>query len=100
MDIRIQAVLISSVVAVSLFFIRDFLLPKWKTKKDEMKQKIEVYKKYAEPLGKSAESIFWRLNEIFTNGSKAKFLERGKVITDFDNYKYISTLYRLGSLLG
>jgi hypothetical protein len=100
MDIRIQAVLISSVVAVSLFLIRDFLLPKWKTKKDEKKQKIEVYKKYAEPLGKSAESIFWRLNEIFTNGSKAKFLERGKVITDFDNYKYISTLYRLGSLLG
>lgn len=100
MDIRIQAVLISSLVAVSLFFIRDFLLPKWKTNKEEKKQKIEVYKKYAEPLGKSAESMFWRLDEIFFDSTKAKFLERGKVITDFDNYKYISTLYRLGSLLG
>ena len=100
MDIRIQAVVISSVVAISLFFIRDLLLPKLKATKEEKKQKIEIYKKYAEPLGKSAESMFWRLNEIFSNGTKAKFLERGKVITDFDNYKYISTLYRLGALLG
>ncbi|MCF5869165.1 hypothetical protein Q7I15_05165 [Aeromonas veronii] len=100
MDIRIQAIVISSAVAVCLFFLKDFLLPKLKEKKEEKKQKIEVYKKYAEPLGKSAESMFWRLNEVFSNGTKAKFLERGKVITDFDNYKYISTLYRLGSLLG
>lgn len=100
MDIRIQAVLVSSVVAVSLFFIRDLLLPKLKATKEERKQKIEIYKKYAEPLGKSAESMFWRLDEIFYNGTKAKFLERGKVVTDFDNYKYISTLYRLGALLG
>lgn len=100
MDIRIQAVLISSVVSVSLFFVRDFILPKLKTELEEKKNKIEIYKKYAEPLGKSAESMFWRLNEIFSNDTKAKFLERGGIITDFDNYKYISTLYRFGSLLG
>lgn len=76
------------------------MLPKLRSNKEDKKQKIEVYKKYAEPLGKSAESIFWRFNEIFSNDTKAKFLERGKIITDFDNYKYISTLYRLGSLLG
>lgn len=87
-------------MALFLFIIRDLALPKWRAIKEEKKQKIEIYKKYAEPLGKSAESMFWRLNEIFSNGTKAKFLERGKVITDFDNYKYISTLYRLGVLLG
>ena len=100
MDIRLQAVFISSAVAISLFFLRDYLLPKIKAQKEDKKQKIEVYKKYAEPLAKSAESMFWRLNEIFTNETKSKFLKRGSVITDFDNYKYVSTLYRLGSLLG
>lgn len=100
MDIRMQAVFISSLVAIISIFVKDILLPKLTAKKTEEKQKLDVYKKYAEPLAKSAESMFWRLNEIFSNGTKAKFLERGKVITDFDNYKYLSTLYRLGSLLG
>lgn len=100
MDVKIQAALIASLVTISGIYIKDYFLPGRKEAREERKQKLDVYKRYAEPLAKSAESLFWRLNEVFNQRSRAQFLAKNDVTTDFDEYKYISTLYRLGCLLG
>lgn len=95
-DIKILAVLISVTTAITLAIFKHLILPQITSKN----KKTEVFITYAEPLAKSSERLLWRLNEIFTNQTKAKFLIQDKTTIEFEKYKYISTLYRLGTLLG
>lgn len=100
LDVKIQAALIASVVTLLGIFLKDYVFQKLKERRDQSKSTHDVYKKYAEPLSAAAESMFWRLNEIFNVKGRAHFLMRSDVITGFEDYKYKSTLYRLASLIG
>lgn len=100
LDVKIQAALIASVVTLTGVFLKDFVFQKLTEKREAKKDEKDVYSRYAEPLAKSAESMFWRLNEVFNVKGRAHFLISRDVITDFEDYKYVSTLYRLASLLG
>ncbi|MCK5770298.1 hypothetical protein [Algiphilus sp.] len=100
LDVKIQAALIASFVTLVGIFIKDYVFQKLKENRDRSKSTLDVYKKYAEPLATSAESMFWRLNEIFNVKGRAHFLIRSDPTTGFEDYKYRSTLYRLASLIG
>lgn len=59
----------------------------------------ELYRKYADPLTTAAESLYWRLREIFELG-RSGYLGPGGGLTRFEKYKASSTLYRVAALLG
>ena len=99
-DVKIQAALIASVVTILGIFIKDFVFQRLMVKRELDKEKLDIYRRYAEPLAKSAESMFWRLNELINERGRGHYLIRNDVVTEFEDYKYVSTLYRLASLLG
>jgi len=111
METRVQAVLIASAVTLVGIFFKDFILARHNDKRklqqndslkkaEAEKSKNEVYLRYAEPLAKASEDLFWRLNEILGVRNRAHFLIKHKHNTTFEKYKYVSTLYRLLALLG
>jgi hypothetical protein len=59
----------------------------------------DLYRKYADPLTSAAESLYWRLHEVFEDG-RSGYLAPGGGRTRFEHYKASSTRYRLASLLG
>jgi hypothetical protein len=59
----------------------------------------DLYRKYADPLTTAAESLYWRLREIFELG-RSGYLGVGGGLTRFEKYKVSSTIYRLAALLG
>jgi hypothetical protein len=59
----------------------------------------DLYRKYADPLTSAAESLYWRLHEIFEDG-RSGYLAPGGGRTRFEHYKASSTRYRLACLLG
>lgn len=59
----------------------------------------DLYRKYADPLTTAAESLYWRLREIFELG-RSGYLGPGGGLTRFEKYKASSTLYRVAALLG
>ncbi len=100
LDVKIQAALIASIVTLLGIFIKDYALTFFFSRRKEILKQKDIFKKYAEPLAKSLESFFWRLNEIYYIPGRAHFLKSSKSKTIFEEYKYISTLYRLASFLG
>jgi len=59
----------------------------------------DLYRKYADPLTRAAESLYWRLREILELG-RSGYLGPGGGLTRFERYKVSSTIYRLAALLG
>ena len=59
----------------------------------------ELYRRYADPLTSAAESLYWRLNEIFEVGG-GYYLKAGGGDVRFERYKVDSTHYRIAVLLG
>lgn len=100
MDSTVKAALIAATVTLLGFFIRDYLIVIIREKKSTRQKKSEIYGRYAEPIARSTESLFWRLDEIIGNKGRAHFLLRHETNTAFEDYKYVSTLYRFAALLG
>jgi hypothetical protein len=59
----------------------------------------ETYRKYADPLTSAAESLFWRLHEIY-GSDRGDYLHRGRGLTRYERHKASSTRYRIAALLG
>lgn len=59
----------------------------------------ETYRKYADPLASAAESLFWRLHEIY-GSDRGDYLHRGRGLTRYEKHKASSTRYRIAALLG
>lgn len=104
LPIEIQTTLIASIVAVSVSifkdFVKDIFLWLWKESYEAKKTEITIFRAYSKPLAISAESLFWRLDEVLNTDGRGDFLIRKEIVTDFEDYKFKSTIYRLASLLG
>jgi len=59
----------------------------------------ETYRQYADPLTSSAESLFWRLREIYES-DRGDYLHLGRGLTRYEKHKVSSTRYRIAALLG
>lgn len=60
----------------------------------------ETFRKYADPLARSAIGLFWRLNEILRSERRGAYLLSNTGKSKFAEYKRLSTTYRFCELLG
>jgi len=93
--ISIAGTLVVTVIAI---FLRDFVLTIFTEKRESSRNKLETFKIYANPIIRAADSLCWRLREIFLQ--RGAFLLESNGRSEFFQYKYVSTVYRLTVLLG
>jgi len=96
--VQLQAAVIGAAVTLVGILVRDIVL-KWLERHRESKRNaLRVFRRYADPLASAASSLLWRFNEIFHHRGRASYLV--SAVTEFEQYKRLSTLYRLAALLG
>ncbi|MHC4268432.1 MAG: hypothetical protein ACYSTS_08200 [Planctomycetota bacterium] len=98
LPVQAQAAIIGACVTLIGIFLRDLLFKLLQEYREERKSAIEIFRKYADPLTSSATSLLWRFHEIFYHKERSVYLKEPR--TEFENYKKISTTYRLASILG
>lgn len=81
--------------AVAVISFRDIIAPMLWERFNERR----VYEKYSQPLANFAESLHWRLHEILQLG-RDNYLSSRTPGSAFNNYKFVSTCYRLCALIG
>lgn len=89
--------LITVTVAIFTVFVKDYLIPLTAEKRTQRNKRKEAFKGYSNPLILSSISFLYRTKEIFDSGD---FLLATTPKNVYNEYKYISTLYRLCVLLG
>lgn len=100
LDVPIQAALIAAFVTIFSMILKDVLFKRIEERRAERRQALDIYRNYADPLAYAATSLFWRVREILTQEGRGSFLKSSGAGTQFDRYKYESTLYRLAVLIG
>lgn len=100
LDVPIQAALIAAFVTIFSILLKDMLFKKMEEGQEKRRYALDVYRNYADPLAYAATSLFWRMREILTQDGRGSFLKSSGAGTQFDRYKYESTLYRLAVLIG
>ncbi len=89
---------IGAVVALVSILLKDWIFQLFSENRKKKKERSEAFKKYATPIIISSVSLAFRIKEIFED--RGHFLLDSTPKDSFNAYKYISTLYRLTSLLG
>lgn len=97
---NVQAALIGAVVTLFGILIKDLAIALWQERKRTEKDMLAVFQRYADPLSSAATSLLWRLNEVFSKEGRGAYLKGDAPPNTYNNYKKISTLYRLASLIG
>ncbi|MFP3385823.1 hypothetical protein [Tritonibacter sp. SIMBA_163] len=95
----IVSALIGSGSAIAVILLRDGLFAWIKASWLRKRTDDEVYRRYLGPLAEACAKIVWRSKEIFLE-HRHSFLNTATLPRDFNEYKRISTLYRIASLLG
>ena len=65
----------------------------------DRKKALNIAREYTYPLASSAIELFRRLDEVLRSKARSHFLLRPD-LSDYASYKNVTTLYRLGALLG
>lgn len=99
-NIPIYTALITAGTTLVCLIIKDIVYKLWERRKNKAEARLEVYRLYADPLAQFATSLLWRFSEIFDQPGRGTFLTAKPPRTDFEDYKFTSTKYRLASLLG
>ncbi|MEM7370450.1 MAG: hypothetical protein AAF587_17705 [Bacteroidota bacterium] len=94
---EISSALIATLTTIVVLFGKEFMDNR-RAKKQEQKEQFDTFKIYGSPLLLAAESLIFRLKEIFDHGST--FLHEDGFQIEYYRYRYISTLYRLCAVLG
>lgn len=97
---NVQAALIGAIVALLVTFIKEFAIALWRERKQSEKDLSVIFQKYADPLSAAATSLLWRLNEVFSTEGRGAYLKADVPPNTYNNYKKVSTLYRLASVIG
>lgn len=99
-DGKILAAVIGASAAIIGVLIRDVLIRYVEYRRDQNLSALKVFRKYADPLVNATTSLLWRMDEILNKAGRGSFLMNEKYQTRFAEYKRLSTIYRLASLLG
>ncbi len=94
----IATALITAVGTAINIWLKDWLDSRARSKVKRALRR-ESYRKYADPLTAAAESLFWRLHEIYAS-DRGDYLHRGRGLTRYEQHKASSTRYRIAALLG
>ena len=99
-DIAIGAIigaLIAATVALLTILLKDYLIPILTERRTAKGRRKETFRRYASPIIIASKSLLFRIKEVFRRGN---FLLANAPKNDFNEYKFISTLYRLCALIG
>lgn len=80
-------------------FLKDVVIQRWNERRLDRRLKEQILESYFAPLSAAAEKITWRMAEIFLE-KRPHFLLLKTRPADYNNYKRLSTLYRIAALLG
>jgi hypothetical protein len=79
--------------------VTSFIIPYVQKRMEKVEQKRGIYEKYAQPLAADAVNLLWRFDEILFK-QRGQYLLEDAPPTPFNQYKLISTCYRIGAILG
>jgi hypothetical protein len=96
--VAIATALVTAVSTATNIWLKDWLDGRARSKPDRALRR-ETYRKHADPLTSAAESLFWRLHEIYAT-DRGDYLHRGRGLTRYEKHKASSTRYRIAALLG
>lgn len=92
-------ILIPALIASATTLIVDGLLKQWQRWQESKQSAKIIYRRYADPLAAASEKLLWRFKEIFSEEGWGSYLNPPDPVTDFENYKKTSTIYRLAVVL-
>jgi hypothetical protein len=93
----IVAAFIAASVAVLTILTKDLWFPILTEKRNSKAKRKQTFKKYANPLMVSSVALLYRIREIFYRGY---FLLDEAPKNFYNNYKYVSSVYRLLAVIG
>ena len=99
MSNQVVTALLGTLLGLISAVVTSFIIPYVQKRMEKVEQKRGIYEKYAQPLAADAVNLLWRLDEIL-------FVQRGQYLledappTPFNQYKLISTCYRIAAILG
>lgn len=96
-DNQLFSALIATFTTILVFLIKEWF-DRRRNKKQESKKVLDVFKLYGEPLALSVRSMAFRLKEIFQYN--ARYFRSSTPPNEKHRYHYVSTLYRLCSVMG
>jgi hypothetical protein len=96
---EVISALVGTVTGVALAVVSSLVIPLFLKRQEKAERKRDIYEKYAQPLAADAVNLLWRLDEILFKQRGQYLLEQAPP-TPFNDYKRISTCYRMAAILG
>lgn len=96
---EVLTTIVGIVTGLILAFVSSYVIPLLITKREKAERKRDIYERYAQPLAADSANLLWRFNEILF-GQRAHYLREDAPATPYNEYKVISTCYRIAVLLG
>jgi hypothetical protein len=93
----ITAASIGAIISILTILTKDFWFPILTEKRSSKAKRRQTFRKYANPLMMSSIALLYRIKEIFYRGY---FLLDATPKNFYNNYKYVSSIYRLLALIG
>ncbi len=97
--IPLGAALIGAASALATTWLKESVFQKHTEVRSKQQQQKEIFRNYASPLITASENLIWRFSEIFVD-HRHHFLKSTTLPLVYNEYKRVSTLYRIASLLG
>jgi hypothetical protein len=91
--------LIGGITGLVVAVVTSFIIPFVQQRQEKIEEKRSIYEKYAQPLAADAVNLLWRLDEILFK-QRGQYLQEDAPSTPFNEYKLISTCYRIAAVLG
>ncbi len=99
MSDQLTTALLGTVLGLLSAVVTSFIIPYVQRRMEKAEEKRGIYEKYAQPLAADAVNLIWRLDEILFEHRGQYLLEQAPP-TPFNEYKRISTCYRIAAILG
>jgi hypothetical protein len=99
MSDQIVSALLGTFLGLLSAVVTSFIIPYVQKRMEKVEQKRGIYEKYAQPLAADAVNLLWRLDEILFK-QRGQYLSENAPPTPFNQYKLISTCYRIAAILG
>ena len=97
--IPLASALIGAIAALVTPVMKDVFINKWSERRIKLDRQRDIFRNYAAPLTASTEKLVWRLSEVFID-NRHQFLKTASRPLVYNDYKRLSTLYRIASILG
>ncbi|MBK8174996.1 MAG: hypothetical protein IPK66_06950 [Rhodospirillales bacterium] len=95
----VYTTLIGAATGLVIAVVTSFIIPFVQRRQQKVEERRGIYERYAQPLAADAGNLLWRLDEILVK-RRCQYLRSDAPPTTFNQYKLISTCYRIAAVLG